>query len=78
MASIKLTELRPVGSELFHDSESFINELNDHEMPTSITGAGSSSHGGWSSSMSSGFSSGWGSSGLSVSGSTFSSSSTSY
>ena len=42
MASIKLTELRPVGSELFHDSESFINELSDHEVPASLTGGGSS------------------------------------
>ncbi len=74
MASIKLTELRPVGSELFHDSESFINELNDHEMPTSLTGAGSSSHGGWSSSSSSGFSSGWGSNAWGSIGSTVSSS----
>ncbi len=33
MASIKISELRPAGSELFQDSESFLNELNDgHEM----------------------------------------------
>jgi hypothetical protein len=32
MASIKLSELRPVGSELFQDSESFLNELNDREL----------------------------------------------
>ncbi len=33
MSSIKISELRPAGSELFQDSESFLNELNDgHEM----------------------------------------------
>ncbi len=33
MASIKIAELRPAGSELFSGSESFLNELNDsHEM----------------------------------------------
>jgi hypothetical protein len=32
MASIKISELRPVGSELFHDSESFLDELNEREM----------------------------------------------
>ncbi len=33
MASIKIAELRPAGSELFAGSESFLNELNDsHEM----------------------------------------------
>ncbi|AFZ27363.1 hypothetical protein Cylst_5338 [Cylindrospermum stagnale PCC 7417] len=29
MATIKLSELQIAGSELFQDSESFINELND-------------------------------------------------
>lgn len=29
MANIKIFELRPAGSELFQDSESFLNELND-------------------------------------------------
>ncbi|BAZ03563.1 hypothetical protein [Calothrix sp. NIES-3974] len=29
MASIKVAELRPAGSELFQDSESFMNELNE-------------------------------------------------
>jgi hypothetical protein len=29
MASINLTELHVAGSELFQDSESFLNELND-------------------------------------------------
>ncbi len=32
MASIKISELRPAGSELFQDSESFLNELTDREM----------------------------------------------
>ncbi|AFZ35760.1 hypothetical protein Sta7437_2212 [Stanieria cyanosphaera PCC 7437] len=32
MANIKLSELNPVGSELFQDSENFLNELNDQEM----------------------------------------------
>ncbi|MBN3898740.1 MAG: hypothetical protein HWQ41_26765 [Nostoc sp. NOS(2021)] len=31
MASIKISELRPAGSELFHDSESFLNQLNEQE-----------------------------------------------
>ncbi len=31
MASIKISELRPAGSELFQDSESFLNELSDRE-----------------------------------------------
>jgi hypothetical protein len=29
---IKISELRPVGSELFQDSESYLNELNEQEM----------------------------------------------
>jgi bacteriocin-like protein len=32
MASIKISELHPAGSELFQDSESFLNELTDDEM----------------------------------------------
>lgn len=32
MASIKISELRPAGSELLHDSESFLNELSDREL----------------------------------------------
>ncbi|KYC37645.1 hypothetical protein WA1_39995 [Scytonema hofmannii PCC 7110] len=32
MANIKISELRPAGSELFQDSESFLNELNEREM----------------------------------------------
>ncbi|MHC5937797.1 hypothetical protein [Nostoc sp.] len=36
MASIKISELRPAGSELFQDSESFLQELGAQEM--GITG----------------------------------------
>lgn len=32
MANIIISELRPAGSELFQDSESFLNELTDQEM----------------------------------------------
>jgi len=30
MANIHISELNPVGSELFQDSESFLNELSDN------------------------------------------------
>jgi hypothetical protein len=66
MASIQLTELRPAGSELFNDGESFLNDLNDQEMSGLVTGAGSvgisgwgwGHHGGWFNSSSSSGSSG--------------------
>jgi hypothetical protein len=32
MASIKISELRPTGLELFQDTESFLNELTDNEV----------------------------------------------
>ncbi|MEH2072418.1 MAG: bacteriocin [Nostoc sp.] len=32
MANIKLHDLSPAGSELFQDSESFLNELNTEEL----------------------------------------------
>ncbi|MDZ7960239.1 MAG: hypothetical protein RMY34_20540 [Aulosira sp. DedQUE10] len=32
MPSIKISELRPIGSELFQDSESYLNELNVQDM----------------------------------------------
>ena len=35
MASIKLSDLRPAGVELFQDSESFLNELGDRELSVS-------------------------------------------
>lgn len=31
MASINISELKPAGSELFSDSESFLNELGERE-----------------------------------------------
>ncbi|PHJ66952.1 hypothetical protein VF14_33340 [Nostoc linckia z18] len=34
MATIKINNLSPVGSELFQDSESFLNELTDTELAT--------------------------------------------
>ena len=37
MASIQISNLYPVGSELFKDSESFMNELVDNEL-SSING----------------------------------------
>ncbi|OUL37311.1 hypothetical protein BV372_02630 [Nostoc sp. T09] len=39
MAVIKISELRPVGSELFQDSESFLNELNEKEALSLVGGA---------------------------------------
>lgn len=46
MASIKVAELRPAGSELFQDSESFMNELN--EMDTlSVHGGNDSKYSGY-------------------------------
>jgi hypothetical protein len=36
MASIRISELRPAGSELFQDSESFLNELNSQDMGSVI------------------------------------------
>lgn len=32
MASIKIHNLKPTGSELFNDSESFLNELSEGEI----------------------------------------------
>ncbi|MBC1236967.1 hypothetical protein VF14_33350 [Nostoc linckia z18] len=32
MATIKIHDLSPAGSELFQDSESFLNELTDAEL----------------------------------------------
>lgn len=45
MASIKISELRPAGFELFQDSESFLNELGDRELAVS----GGSKKGGFNS-----------------------------
>ena len=38
MAAIKINDLRPVGSELFKDPESYLNELNNQELDV-INGA---------------------------------------
>ncbi|NEO23443.1 hypothetical protein [Moorena sp. SIO4A5] len=41
MSTIKIAELRPAGSELFQDSESFLNELSDgQEMDMVLGGRG--------------------------------------
>ena len=32
MASIKIDNLQPTGSDLFNDSESYLNELNNQEL----------------------------------------------
>jgi hypothetical protein len=32
MSNIKIHNISPSGSELFHDSESYLNELTDNEM----------------------------------------------
>jgi hypothetical protein len=32
MANIKVSDIRPAGSELFSDSENFMRDLNDSEM----------------------------------------------
>jgi hypothetical protein len=45
MASIKLSELQVAGSELFQDSESFINDLSDATSLSVNGGDGSSSFG---------------------------------
>ena len=39
MATIKISELRPAGSELLQDSESFLNELSDHDLENVVGGA---------------------------------------
>ncbi|MEH2459889.1 hypothetical protein [Nostoc sp.] len=36
MASIKISELRPAGSELFQDSESFLRDLGAQEMANTV------------------------------------------
>ena len=38
MAVIKISELRPAGSELFQDSESFLNELSDNREVDQVMG----------------------------------------
>ncbi len=38
MAKIKISELRPAGSELLQDAESFLNELSDRELENVVGG----------------------------------------
>lgn len=38
MSKIQLSELNPAGSELFQDSENFLNELNDRELGDVVGG----------------------------------------
>ncbi|NEO35936.1 MAG: hypothetical protein F6J90_06185 [Moorea sp. SIOASIH] len=38
MSNLKISELRSAGSELFHDSESFLNELTDQQEIDSVLG----------------------------------------
>jgi hypothetical protein len=40
MASIRISELRPAGSELFQDSESFLTELSESRELAQVVGAG--------------------------------------
>jgi hypothetical protein len=40
MAFIKINELRPAGSELFQDSESYLNELSEQELSATFGGDG--------------------------------------
>ncbi|MTJ43937.1 hypothetical protein [Dolichospermum flos-aquae] len=44
MASIKLSRLQGNGSELFQDSESFLNEMNDVDTISIQGGSGSGIH----------------------------------
>ncbi|ALB43125.1 MULTISPECIES: hypothetical protein [Nostocales] len=44
MASIKLSQLQGNGSELFQDSESFLNEMNDVDTISIQGGSGSGIH----------------------------------
>jgi soluble P-type ATPase len=39
MAKLKITELNPAGSELFQDSENFLEELSDRELNLVVGGA---------------------------------------
>lgn len=38
MAAIQINDLRPVGSELFNDSESFLQELSQDDIATVLGG----------------------------------------
>ncbi|BAZ13515.1 hypothetical protein NIES4071_53540 [Calothrix sp. NIES-4071] len=38
MAFLKISDLRPAGSEFFQDSESYLNELNEQEISATLGG----------------------------------------
>ncbi|BAZ13514.1 hypothetical protein NIES4071_53530 [Calothrix sp. NIES-4071] len=38
MAFLKISDLRPAGSEFFQDSESYLNELNEQEISATVGG----------------------------------------
>lgn len=38
MSKIKISDIKPTGAELFNDSESFMNELNDSEIEQAMGG----------------------------------------
>ncbi len=38
MASIAISDLRPTGTALFQDAESFLNELNENEVENVLGG----------------------------------------
>jgi len=38
MATIKISNLHQTGGELFHDSESYLNEITDDEMNLTVGG----------------------------------------
>ncbi|WP_157162562.1 hypothetical protein [Cylindrospermum stagnale] len=40
MANLKIDELQSAGTELFEDSESFLNELNSNELANAVGGYG--------------------------------------
>lgn len=40
MSTVKLTELQPLGSELFDDSESYLNELQEQDLKAIHGGGG--------------------------------------
>ncbi len=38
MAKLKVNDIKPIGTELFNDSESFMNELRNDELEQAIGG----------------------------------------
>ena len=39
MSKIKIRDIQPIGSNLFDDSESFIDQLQDHELEQTMGGS---------------------------------------